>query len=657
MTGVCKWILVAILFCSGWGAMAQKHNGQAYPISPDLFGIFFEDLSFAADGGLYAEMVQNRSFEYSPVDHEGWQSFSYWQYRHKGYGYGTLTIESNRPIHPNNPHYLSLGIEDPGQQGIGISNQGFDGFVLHKGEPYNFSIFLRQVSAQPVSLHVFLRSKKGDTVGSAVITTSDTSWKKYERSFIANSDADSASLFILATNRGKLDIDMVSLFPANTFHQRSNGLRNDLAGAIADIHPRFMRFPGGCLVHGDGVANIYRWKNSIGPVEERLGQRNIWNYHQSDGLGFFEYFQFCEDIGAKALPVVAAGVSCQNSGGTWEIGSTGQKGIPMEEMDAYVQDILDLIEYANGPANSTWGAKRAAAGHPAPFNLQYIGIGNEDIQTDAFRERFAMIYAALHTKHPEITIVGTAGPFHSGEDFDLGWNFSRKMQVPVVDEHYYEKPEWFRTNAARYDGYDRNGPKVYVGEYASWGNTLMNALSEAAYMCSLERNGDIVQMASYAPLLANQAHTSWNPNLVYFNNTGLLKTCNYYVQQLFASNAGNEYIPGVVSFPLRLAAGDTVCAASCVRDAASGDWMIKMVNTGSKEETVRLQLPRSIQPTTLVKYIRLSGEPGANNTWNNPEEIVPAVETIRLADALHRQLPAHSFVVLRIPGARKVNQP
>lgn len=641
--------LIAALTC-GVAVVAQKNTSKAYPISADLFGIFFEDLSFAADGGLYAEMVQNRSFEYSPVDREGWQSFSYWQYCHKGYGYGTLSVESSRPIHPNNPHYLSLGIEDPGQEGIGISNQGFDGMQLHKGQQYNFSIFLRQVSAQTVNLHVFLLSNKGDTLGNATIATDDTRWKKYERSFVVAGDADSATLFILATSRGKLDMDMVSLFPANTFHLRANGLRNDLATAIANIHPHFMRFPGGCLVHGDGVANIYRWKNSIGPVEERLGQRNIWNYHQSDGLGFFEYFQFCEDIGAKPLPVVAAGVSCQNSGGTWAIGSTGQKAIPMEEMNAYVQDILDLIEYANGPVNSTWGAKRAAAGHPAPFNLQYVGVGNEDKQTDAFRERFAMIYDAVHAKHPEITIVGTAGPFHSGEDFDLGWNFSRKLQVPLVDEHYYEKPEWFRHNAARYDNYDRHGPKVYVGEYASWGNTLMNALSEAAYMCSLERNGDVVHMASYAPLLANQAHTSWNPNLIYFNNTGLLKTCNYYVQQLFSANAGNSYMPGIVGFVNRPNKTDTVLAASCVKDDRSGDLIIKLVNTGAESATASILLPKHYKTAQPV-YTRLSGAPAAKNTWDKPDLIVPIVEKISMLASSSLPVPPYSLIVLRIPMA------
>jgi alpha-L-arabinofuranosidase len=362
------------------------------------------------------------------------------------------------------------------------------------------------------------------------------------------------------------------------------------------------------------------------------------------GLGFFEYFQFCEDIGAKPVPIVAAGVSCQNSGGTWRIGGTGQKGIPMDEMQAYIQDILDLIEYANGPETSTWGARRAAAGHPAPFHLEYIGIGNEDKQTDAFRQRFNMIYAAVHPKHPEITIIGTVGPFPAGEDYDLGWRFADSLSVAMVDEHYYEKPEWFLSNGGRYDGYDRKKSKVYVGEYASWGNTLYNALAEGAYMTSLERNGDVVHMASYAPLLANVHHTSWNPDLIYFSNTGVLRTVNYYVQQLFAAGQGDMYYPGVVA----VRAGDTAVAASCVRDSKTGDIILKVVHAGPGNLQASVDLTGFGKLDTRVSRTVLMGARDDKNTEEAPDKVVPKEGMMEIKKKFVLDIPPYSLQVIRV---------
>ena len=445
-------------------AQSVQQKNLAKPISKDLFGVFFEDLSYAADGGLYAELVQNRSFEYSASDRKEWNPLTSWEYTTEGYGYGTISVESALPINQNNPHYVVLNIDDAGRQGVGLTNSGFDGIAIKSGGHYNFSVYVRQISDKPIPMQVQLRGGKGIVYGAFSFETQGKQWKKYSGVILANQSADSAKLTIVAKQKSKLAIDEVSLFPQNTFRNERNGLRADLAQAIAELHPKFMRFPGGCLVHGDGLDNIYRWKNTIGPVEERQQQRNIWSYHQSVGLGFYEYFRFCEDIGAKPLPVVAAAVSCQNSGGTWAIGGTGQKGLSMANMKGYIQDILDLIEYANGPVTSTWGAKRSIAGHPKPFHLQYIGIGNEDAQTDQFRERFKMIYAAVRAKHPEITIIGTVGPAPSGKDYDLGWKFADRLTVPVVDEHFYEKPEWFLRNNNRYDTYRRQNSQVYIGE-------------------------------------------------------------------------------------------------------------------------------------------------------------------------------------------------
>jgi alpha-N-arabinofuranosidase len=642
MKGIIGVVMLLLFVQVGFSQHADKR------ISADLFGVFFEDISYAADGGLYAELVQNHSFEYGPSDRKGWGPLTDWEYRTEGFGYGNLSVETAQPLNTNNPHYVMLTVEDPGQQGIGLTNGGYDGMALQAGKSYFFSLWARQLSDAAIAMEVQLRGKKGVILGTAAFSTGSKEWQKYTTVIQSGQTEDSGYLVVLAKGRGKLALDELSLFPEQTFKHRTNGLREDLAQAIADLHPKFMRFPGGCLVHGDGLGNMYRWKHTIGPVEQRTEQKNIWNYHQSVGLGFFEYFQFCEDIGAKPVPIVAAGVSCQNSGGTWRIGSTGQKGLPMDQMQAYIQDVLDLIEYANGPAASVWGAKRAAAGHPAPFHLEYIGIGNEDRQTDDFRQRFNMIYAAVHAKHPEITIIGTVGPDPAGEDFQLGWRFADSLAVAMVDEHYYQQPQWFLSNGQRYDRYDRSKSRVYVGEYASWGNSLYNALAEGVYMTSLERNGDVVQMASYAPLLANVNHTSWNPNLIYFSNLAVLKTTNYYVQQLFAANAGDVYLDGVI----RLGLKDTAIAASCVKDNRSGDIILKIVHAGPGNLQASVDLSHLGKLGTTGVVTVLTGAPEAKNTMEAPGMILPRVSEMSVAKKFTVGIPPYSLQVIRIKTRR-----
>ena len=623
------------------------------PISPDLFGVFFEDLSYAADGGLYAELVQNRSFEYSSSDRKEWNPLTSWEYTTQGYGYGTLSVETTSPVDPKNPHYVVLNVEDEGQEGIGLTNFGYDGMTIKKGDKYNFSIYIHQLSIKSIPVQVQLRGKNGVVYGTAVFNTQAGNWRKYSAVITAAQNADSAGLVILAKSKGKLALDEISLFPEKTFKNEPNGLRADLAQAIADLKPKFMRFPGGCLVHGDGLGNMYRWKNTIGPVEQRIQQRNIWNYHQSVGLGYYEYFRFCEDIGAKPLPVVSAGVSCQNSGGTWPKGSTGQKGLSMADMKEYIQEVLDLIEYANGPATSKWGAKRAAAGHPKSFHLQYIGIGNEDKQTDNFRERFKMIYEVVKAKHPEVTIIGTVGPSPSGDDYEQGWKFADQLSVPVVDEHFYEDPEWFLKNNKRYDDYRRNQSHIYIGEYASRGNALVNAISEAAFMTAIERNGDVVRMASYAPLLANVNHTSWNPNLIYFNNNTLAPTVNYYVQQLFSANQGNVYYADIVSFTNVKDTLNSSLAASCVKDEKNGDIILKIVNAGAKTATSSINLSGFGILNTHASLSLLTGKAKDTNTIGNPDKIMPVISEIRTEDLSNYNLPAYSLSVIRIKGKLK----
>ena len=432
------------------------------------------------------------------------------------------------------------------------------------------------------------------------------------------------------------------------------------AQTLADLHPRFVRFPGGCVAHGDGIDNIYDWKGSIGPLEARKPLRNLWGYHQTRGLGYFEYFRFCEDIGAEPLPVLAAGVPCQNSGthshyadncpqgANKELMRYGQQGgIPMEEMPAYIQDVLDLIEYANGDARRTvWGRKRAEAGHPKPFNLKYIGIGNEDMITEVFEERFAMIYKAVREKHPEITVVGTVGPFYEGTDYAEGWRLATELGVPMVDEHYYVDPGWMIHNQDYYDRYDRTKSKVYLGEYAAHlpgrPNNIETALAEALYLTSVERNADVVEMTSYAPLLAKEGHTQWNPDLIYFNNTEVKPTVGYYTQQMYGQNAGTQYITSHITLSNGQEAVRKRVGISVVKDEATGDHIVKLVNL----------LPVEVSSTVKLKGIDLQ----------NPS----AVKTLLTGDPKDKQarsvtstfdiggtefpytLPAYSFTVIRI---------
>jgi alpha-L-arabinofuranosidase len=647
-------VIAALLICISSSAISQTTIDKNIPgskkISPALFGLFFEDINYSADGGLYAELVQNRSFEYNPAEQRSWNPFSFWEYISPGYSYGRINVETSSPVHPNNPHYIVIDVEHvgheakySGESGVGIKNSGFKGIVLRKGEKYIFSMFARQLSGSPVSLKVSLQDPKGSILAEHTFSTSSDEWKKYEASLTPAESKDSSNLEIMLITEGKLAIDVVSLFPEKTFRNHENGLRADLAQMLADMKPGFIRFPGGCLVHGDGLGNMYRWKNTIGPIEQRKEQMNIWGYHQTTGLGYFEYFQFCEDIGAKPLPVLPAAVSCQNSGGTWRIGGTGQKSIPMDAMQEYIQEVLDLIEWANGPATSVWGSKRAAAGHPAPFNLEYVGIGNEDKITPEFEERFRMIFNAVREKHPEIIVIGTVGPGQDGDDYTKGWKLANDIKVPVVDEHYYTDPKWFISNQHRYDTYARNAVKVYLGEYASWGNKMLNAIAEAAYMTSLERNGDVVMMASYAPLFAKTGFTQWKTDMIFFDNVRICLTPNYYVQKLFSNNQGDVYFNNTISKNEK----DTTLAASCVMDSKTGDVILKMVNAGNEIRSFKINLS-GFKISHDAELTVFAGKADAENTIENPENVVPVESVFKASTKFDYNAPAMSMTVIRI---------
>lgn len=623
--------------------------GPAKPISPDLFGIFFEDLNYAADGGLYAELVQNRSFEYSTAVRPEWNALTSWELVQRDGGQGMVVVDDSQPLHPNNPHYAVLGVKNAGGGGVGLRNSGFDGIVVQAGERYDVSLFARQLAYPEGPLTVRLESRAGTLLAEAQLPVLTGGWEKYTATLEPTNSAPDARLVVLAFHPGRIGLDMISLFPQRTFKNRPNGLRADLAEAIAGLHPKFIRFPGGCLAHGDGLDNFYRWQDTIGPVEQRKGQRNLWGYYQSVGLGYFEFFQLCEDIGAKPLPVVPAGVSCQNSGASvtrrWE---EGQRGVPLDEMGGYIQEVLDLIEWANGPTNSTWGAKRAAAGHPAPFHLQYLGVGNEDKITPVFKERFQMIYDAVKAKHPEITVIGTVGPRPNDADYTNGWKIADELQVPMVDEHFYMPPQWFWDNLHRYDGYDRAKSKVYVGEYAAHdkdrANTLRSALAEAAGMTGFERNGDVVHLASYAPLLAKLGRTQWRPDMIYFDNANVLRSANYYVQQMFGQNGGDSYLP------VRLAPALEKLAVSCVRDSKSGDIILKLVNGSTNAIQARVNFDGLPGLHPAATRITLAGSPDAVNSFTSPDAVAPKTEAITAGKTFTCDLAPDSFSVIRLNG-------
>ncbi|MFC3802643.1 alpha-L-arabinofuranosidase C-terminal domain-containing protein [Cohnella sp. GCM10012308] len=502
----------------------------------DLFGIFFEDLNHAADGGLYAELVRNRSFEFDPVDHPDYHALSGWEKLERGAGKAALTVEHADPIHARNTHYAVIEIIEAGG-GVGIANPGFNtGIPVRAGEQYRFSVYARRDASFAEPVRIAVESAEGAIHAEAVIEVGSSDWQRYEAVLTAGATDFSSRLTILTQGTGKLYLDMVSLFPAKTFRDRPNGLRADIAQLLADLKPKFMRFPGGCLVH-DGSLNdedrdsMYRWKNTIGDVAQRPPRRNNWRYHQTLGLGYYEYFQFCEDIGAKPIPILPAGYDPHH-----------KRAVPIEALGQWIDDALDLIEFANGDASTEWGSHRAKLGHPAPFNLEYIGIGNEEVGAPFF-ERYAYFHRAIKDKHPEMKIINSSGPFAAGGEYERGWRSARENKSDLVDEHYYQSPEWFLANVRRYDSFKADDPKVFLGEYASWGNAYYNALTEAAFMTGLERNAHAVGLACYAPLLCNVDYVNWKPDMIWFNNHEAFGTANYYVQQLFMHHQGDYLLP------------------------------------------------------------------------------------------------------------------
>ena len=663
-----KLTAMAVLLAATVGMNAQRpmnapKGGKA--ISDELIGIFFEEINNSADGGLYAELVQNGSFEYSPADRDGWGAGTAWKQIRPGHSLGTVQVRMDNPLHPNNATYMRLHTERTkefhdykGWKGFGLQNDGFDGISVKAGAKYDFSVFFRNIGNAKQVRVVLAKPGQGwgadpIVLAETTLDVSSTQWKKYEAVLTASEDCQKANLQILVLTVGDLDIDQVSLMPEDTY--KGHGLRKDLAQALADLHPKFMRFPGGCVVHGggDGFWNTYRWKTTIGPREQRRQLKNTWGYHQSCALGYYEYFQFCEDLGMEPVPILPCGVSCQGTNGGWGMWPTqAQDVVPMSEMDEWVAEAIDLIEWANGdPATNKWAKMRADAGHPAPFNLKYLGLGNEEKISPEFIERFKYIYERVMKAHPEIVIVGTAGPgSHAGNpDFEAGWKLAEELDMPILDEHYYEQNNYF-LNKRQYDNYPRDRKtKVYLGEYAAKDKKLIDALAEGLYLLHVERNADVVCMTSYAPLFARKDGTQWNPDLIYYDNERPFLTCSYYVQQLFGQSSGQYYYGDCVSFEgdepgVEQPQADVHYGQSVILNVKTRKLYVKLVNAGDQPKMANINLSRFGLKKMATKTT-LSGKADDENNYE-AQPIAPQIEQVKAKKKFTLDLPAYSMIML-----------
>ena len=657
------FLLAAALCTSAQRPMKAPAGGKA--ISDELIGIFFEDISSSADGGLYAELIQNGSFEYNPTERNGWGPATAWTFERPGHSLGRVESHMKQPLNDNNPTFMRIFVERVGHYydydgwtGVGLQNNGFDGISVKGGAKYDFSAFFRNSGeATQMQVRVALVVPQGwgkspKLLADTTMQISSEFWIKKTAVLTPSEDATNAALQILVLTKGNMDIDFVSLMPQDTY--KGHGLRKDLAQALADLEPKFMRFPGGCVVHGggDGFWNTYRWKTTIGPKEQRRALKNTWGYHQSMGLGYYEYFQFCEDLGMQPVPILPCGVSCQGTNGGWSMRTQAQDVVPMSEMDEWVDEALDLIEWANGdPATSKWAKMRADAGHPKPFNLKYLGLGNEEKITPEFEERFTYIYNKVHARYPDIVIVGTAGPgSHAGNpDLENGWRIADKLGMPIIDEHYYE-PNTYFLNKRQYDNYPRTRKtKVYLGEYASKDKKLIDALAEGLYLLHVERNGDIVCMTSYAPLFARKNATNWNPDLIYFDNERPFLTCSYYVQQMFGHSAGQYYYGDCVTFEgdakgVQQPQENVHYGQSVVLNTKTRRLFVKLCNAGAEAKRANINLSRFGLKKVATKTL-LTGQPDDENNYE-AQPITPQRTSFKPQKRFTLDLQPYSFVML-----------
>lgn len=652
----CGIIFTSLLLASSMHSNAQdahnlivQTNKIGAPIPSTLYGHFFEDINYAADGGLYAELVKNRSFEF-PQQLMGWVTF------------GNVALKEDGPFE-RNPHYVTISPSGHREKWSGIENEGFFGIGLKAGESYRFSVWARGNNAKVrVELIDNHSMEESQVITSKELSINSNEWEQYELTLTPEKTNPKAHLRIFLISDQPVDLEHVSLFPTDTWKGRKNGLRKDLVQALVDTKPGVFRFPGGCIVEGTDLATRYNWKNSVGPVENRPLNENRWHYtfphrffpdyFQTYGMGFFELFQLAEDMGAEPLPVVNCGLACQYQN------DAPEAHVPVNQLDSYIQDALDLIEFANGDISTTWGKIRAEMGHPEPFHLKYLAIGNEQ-WGEEYTSRLEPFVKAIRNQYPSIKIIGTSGPGSEGEDFEYLWPEMKRIKVDLVDEHFYRPESWFLKSGSRYDNYDRKGPKVFAGEYACHGkgkkwNHFETSLLEAAFLTGVERNADVVEMATYAPLLAHVEGWQWRPDLIWFDNLKNVKTCSWYVQYLYGNNKGTNVIP--ITLDKKAISGQANqngLFASAVWDGAKHEYIVKVVNTSKEAQPIQITFDGLKKNAQLagegIQVIFHSDDPDAENTLEQPYAIIPKESPIKVKDnQINATIGAQTFVVYKI---------
>ena len=638
-------IAFMLLAVSSLGAFAQQFTIQANklgaPIQPTMYGIFFEDINFGADGGLYAEMVENRSFEF-PQRLMGWNTF------------GHVTLNDVSPAFSRNPHYVTLESAGAREKQTGLENRGFFGMGLKKDMQYDFSVYARLhlLDGKQTKIRVELVNSRNDVIAQQTLTITNNKWQKHTCT-LTSPQTDLKGLMRVYLEKGaeSVDLDHISLFPSDNWH----GLRADLVQELADLHPGIFRFPGGCIVEGTDLDTRYEWKNSVGAPENRPLNENRWrdtfthrlypNYYQSLGLGFYEYFLLAEKIGAEPLPILSVGLACQYQNDDKDPNAH----VAVADLQSYIDDALDLIEFANGAVTSPWGKLRADMGHPAPFGLKQIGIGNEQWGA-LYPERLAKFVEQIRAKYPEIKICGSSGPSADGDMFDYGWEQMRQLGVDLVDEHYYKSPEWFLAHAGRYDHYDRKGPKVFAGEYAAHAKNSPNsweaALAEAAFMTGLERNADVVYQATYAPLFAHVEGWQWRPDLIWFDNLTSVRSANYYVQQLYGMNTGTHVLR--LTRDGKAVEGEEGLYATACYDKPTKSYIVKIANTSGLEKNIQITFQglKKLKPGQVT--LLYADDIYVENTIEHKDAVVPVKSEVQAqGNVLHATLKPHSFAVYR----------
>ena len=651
-------LFIIFLFAASTTAYSQtgkvytvKANELKADIQPTMWGVFFEDINMGADGGIYAELIKNRSFEFA-------MPLMGWTVKQKQFVEGDVQVLNRKETNTANPRYLQVKATNAVNGSLSITNEGFRGIGIKSGLRYDFSVMYR-LKSPGVKLHVELLNSKGVVIGEGVLSPGATGndWKKLSTSFNATATDPKGKFNMWFEGNGIIDLDMISLFPSDTWKNRPGGFRADMVQMLADMKPGFIRFPGGCIVEGRDLATRYQWKKTIGPVEERQLIINRWNtefahrptpdYFQTFGLGFFEYFQLAEDIGAEPLPILNCGMACQFN--TAEF-------VALDEVGPYVQDALDLIEFANADVNTKWGKVRADMGHPKPFNLKMMGVGNENWGPQ-YVERLKIFTKAIKDKYPNFKLVYSSGTDPNGDRFDDLNRELRKMNADIIDEHYYRRPDWFTSNVTRYDSYPRNASKIFAGEYAAQSvqtvspnnkNNLLTAISEAAFMTGLERNADVVSMASYAPLFAHVDGWQWTPDLIWVDNLRTYGTPNYYVQKLFSVYKGTNVVPFLSNNQI-VTGQDGAFGTACI-DKKTNEVIVKFVNTAEKAQDVSFVIEgvKKLEPKGTITELT-SDKLDQVNTLDEPSAVSPKDQPVDVKNkTIKFSVKPYSFNVIRV---------